>query len=71
MADRHVANREAQWVALNTDPDWCELPAGATGYEFYTNVPPSSGSAPGSPSWLGVRGQDWYSIDVTITKVNR
>ena len=25
MAHKHVANREAQWVALNTDPDWCEV----------------------------------------------
>ena len=25
MAEKHVANREAQWVALNTEPDWCEV----------------------------------------------
>lgn len=25
MAHKHVANREVQWVALNTDPDWCEV----------------------------------------------
>jgi hypothetical protein len=23
MADKHIANREARWVALNTAPDWC------------------------------------------------
>jgi len=25
MADKHVANKEAQWVALNTEPDWCKV----------------------------------------------
>jgi hypothetical protein len=25
MADKHIANRESQWVAINSEPDWCEV----------------------------------------------
>ena len=25
MAEKHVANRESLWVALNSEPDWCEV----------------------------------------------
>ncbi len=25
MADKHIVNREAQWVALNTCPDFCKV----------------------------------------------
>lgn len=25
MVDKHVANREAQWVALNVTPDFCQV----------------------------------------------
>lgn len=25
MAEKHVANRESLWVAVNIEPDWCEV----------------------------------------------
>jgi hypothetical protein len=25
MADKHIANRETQWVALNVNPDFCKV----------------------------------------------
>jgi outer membrane biosynthesis protein TonB len=48
-----------------------ELPPRIIGYEFYTDVPPDTGSAPGGAAWSGARGDDWHSIDVTITKVQK
>ncbi len=25
MAEKHIANRESQWVDINSEPDWCEV----------------------------------------------
>jgi hypothetical protein len=52
------------------------LPAGAKGYEFYTDVKPDVGHVPGQPTWSGgspgVRMDgDWAKMPVEITRIGR
>jgi|JI10StandDraft_1071094.scaffolds.fasta_scaffold28168_10 hypothetical protein len=46
------------------------LPAGRSGYEFYTTTPPYQGGVPGKPLWYGPVNEPFHSIPVDISKIN-